>query len=145
MEKPLETDWMGLKVWWGRASGNHEDGANSVSQVDGDSDMVPACWLCGGRVQQRNNDLCQHFYLGESCPLSSHPVARKFSCSLYVSGALLELLPKCWSTEGVSPSKSLWGPLKGTPWDTRSLPFPLASIPTGFYSQELWGLLLLAL
>ena len=27
-------------------SGNHPDGENGVSQVDGDSDMVPACLCC---------------------------------------------------------------------------------------------------
>ena len=41
MEKALETGWMGPKVGWGRASGNHQGGANGVSQVDGDSDIAP--------------------------------------------------------------------------------------------------------
>ena len=41
MEKPLETAWVGLKVVCGRASGNHQGGANSVSRVDGVSDMAP--------------------------------------------------------------------------------------------------------
>ena len=31
----------------GTVSGNLQSGANSVSQVDGVSDMVPACGLCG--------------------------------------------------------------------------------------------------
>ena len=47
MEKPLEITWVGLKVGWGGASGNHQGGANNVSQVDGVSDMMPACQLCG--------------------------------------------------------------------------------------------------
>ena len=42
MEKPLEQAWVGLKVGWGRASGNYQGGANNVSQVDEVSDMVPA-------------------------------------------------------------------------------------------------------
>ena len=47
MEEPLETSWVGLEVGWGRASGNHQGDANNVSQVDGVSDMAPACHLCG--------------------------------------------------------------------------------------------------
>ena len=45
MEKPLETAWVGLKVGWGRASGNHQCAANSVSQVDGASDVALTCQL----------------------------------------------------------------------------------------------------
>ena len=45
MEMPLETAWIGLLVGCGRVSGNHQGRANSVSQVDGHSDMVPTCPL----------------------------------------------------------------------------------------------------
>ena len=38
---------MGLKVGWGRASGNHQGGANSKSLVDGVLDTMSACRLCG--------------------------------------------------------------------------------------------------
>ena len=41
MEKALETAWVDPQVGWGRASGNHQGGANGVSQVDGDSDIAP--------------------------------------------------------------------------------------------------------
>ena len=38
MEKPLEKAWVSSQVeWWGRISGNHQGRANSVRQVDGDS------------------------------------------------------------------------------------------------------------
>ena len=47
MKKPLEIVGVGLKVGWDMVSGNHQRGANSVSQVDGVLDMVPACQLCG--------------------------------------------------------------------------------------------------
>ena len=47
--------------------GNQQHGLNRVSQVDGVSD-VTICQFCGGRAQQRNNGLCQHFSLGQSCP-----------------------------------------------------------------------------
>ena len=47
MEKPLETASIGLKFGWVRISGNHQDGANSMRQIDGVSDVVSACWFCG--------------------------------------------------------------------------------------------------
>ena len=70
------------------ASGNHQGGKNSVSQVDRVSGMAPACQLCGsvgGRAQKRNSGLCQHFYLGKSGPLALTMMAD--TQSLYVSAA----------------------------------------------------------
>ena len=49
MEKPLEIAWEGTQVGWGGVSGSHQSRVNSVSQTDGDSDMVSACWLSEGR------------------------------------------------------------------------------------------------
>lgn len=48
-----------------RVSGNHVGGANSVSQIDGDSDLVSscACMLGGGKSQENNNGTCQYFHL----------------------------------------------------------------------------------
>ena len=68
-------------------SGYLQSGANSVSQVDGVSDMVPECWLCGsvGDRLRRDNGICLPFYLGESCPPSSHFDATHFSFSLYAT------------------------------------------------------------
>ena len=57
----------------------------------------------------------------------------QFSSSLYVS-----LLPQGWSSEEVNQSKSEHGPFR------RTLS-PSASVPSGFYSQNLQGLLFLAL
>lgn len=34
---------MDLQFWWHGISGNHQGGANSGSQFDGDSDMVSTC------------------------------------------------------------------------------------------------------
>ena len=42
MEKLLEMAWVGPKVGWGKVT-DHQHRANSVSQVDEDSDMEPAC------------------------------------------------------------------------------------------------------
>ena len=46
IEKPQLTAWVGWYVGWDRISGDLQGGTNSVSQVDGVSDMAPACWLC---------------------------------------------------------------------------------------------------
>ena len=35
------------QIGWSGASRNHQGEANSVSQVDGDSDMAPTGGLCG--------------------------------------------------------------------------------------------------
>ena len=43
---------LGLQVGWGWVSGKLWGRANCVSQVDGDSDMMLACQLCGGRDQK---------------------------------------------------------------------------------------------
>nr|KAF6437991.1 hypothetical protein HJG59_008691 [Molossus molossus] len=43
MVKQLATAWVGLKVVWGGASGNHQGGATSVSQVAGVPDMAAVC------------------------------------------------------------------------------------------------------
>ena len=62
-----------------------------------------------------------------------------------MSLVLFKLLAQCWSSEGVSASKSICRPCKRTAWDFRGSPFPSATIPAGFYSQKLGGLLFLVL
>ena len=59
------------RLLYGKATGSGSGGSakwvggvNSVCQVDGDSDMVPACGLCGVRAQKMNSSLCQNFCLG---------------------------------------------------------------------------------
>lgn len=105
MEKLLETALMRPHVGWGRVSGNQQGGGNS--QVDGDSDMVSACQLCRERAQQRNDDLCQHFGLEKALALMP-----RNSVPSHVSLVPFELLPQCWSSERVSPSKSKCGHFK---------------------------------
>ena len=61
--------WVVLKVGWDETSGNNQSGVNSVSQVDVVAYVAPASWLCWERDQKRNDGLCQHFCLGESCPV----------------------------------------------------------------------------
>ena len=88
MEKALEVAWVGLQAGCCGVSGNPHGRANSIRQVDGDSDIVSTCLcrLIGGRSQQRNNSFCQHFFLGKCCSSSPCPAARQFSSSLYVPG-----------------------------------------------------------
>nr|KAF6469801.1 hypothetical protein HJG59_011159 [Molossus molossus] len=62
----------------------------------------------------------------------------------YVSLVPAELPPPCWSLEGVGPSKSLHRPFKRNCLGLQKPQPPSALIPTGFYSQKLWGLLFLA-
>ena len=62
--------------------------------------------------QKRDNGLCLPFYLGESCPpaLAFTPDTLFPPCMPLVP---FKLLPWCWSSEGVSPSKSLCRFFKG--------------------------------
>ena len=107
---------MGLKIGWGRASGNHQGGAHSMSQVDGVSDMVPTCWLCGsvGVVPEKEQWPLPHFCffcLGESCPLTLTLIPDN-SVHPYMSLIPFNLLPPHWSSEEVISSKSVLGPFK---------------------------------
>ena len=67
-----------------------------------------ALWLCWERVQKRDNGLCPPFCLGESClpALTLMQATSVFPC---MSLLPFKLLPLCWSSEGVSLSKSVCG------------------------------------
>ena len=128
----------GPTSWWGGVSGNHQGEANSDSQVDRDSHVVPACWLHGGSTQKRNNGLWQHL-----CPRGSHPtlpVLTLLSDTLVpplMYLAPLELLPQHQNPEGVSPCKYIRGALKRRCLGLHKPLSHSATIPDDFYSQEL--------
>ena len=87
MEKQLE--WA-LYRWEG-VTGDLQGSANSVRQVDGVSDMAPACWPCscvGGRAQKKGSGLCLPL-----CPPSSCLDARYFIFSLPATGAVQAATP----------------------------------------------------
>ena len=71
-----------------RISGDLQGRANSVSHVDGVSDLALACWLCGsvaGRAQKR---IMSSAFLSEPKLLcSSHLDARHFSSSPFATEA----------------------------------------------------------
>ena len=67
---------MGPYVGWGRVSGDLQGRSNSVSQVDGDSDMTTACRLSG----------CDGGRPRKGTMASAHLDARHFSFSLYSTG-----------------------------------------------------------
>ena len=69
---------MGAYVGWGRVSGDLQGRSNSVSQVDGDSDMTTACRLSG----------CDGGRPRKGTMASACPSARHFSLSHYATGAL---------------------------------------------------------
>ena len=90
-------------------------GENSVSQVDGVSDMARcllALWLCGGRAQKRDSGLCPLFCVGGSCP-PAPTLMPDTSVPLCTPLVPFKLLPQCWSSEGVRLSKSMCGFFKG--------------------------------
>ena len=88
------------------------------------------------KAQKRNIGLFQHFSLGEAAP----PILALMTDNLVPPCMSLEhfkLLTQCWRLEQENPGKFCVGPLRGTPWT------PEATVPTGFYSQKLWGLFFL--
>lgn len=73
---------MGLQVWCGGVLKNYQGWANSVSQFDGDSDMITAFACMLGRSGGSS-----YFCLGESYPFSTHPEDTQFIFSPDVPSA----------------------------------------------------------
>ena len=118
-------------------------GGDSVSLVAGDSVMVPTC-TCRGRAQEMSNGFCQHFCLGESCPSNSCPKARQFSYSRHVPVGFPAAAPVL-ELRRMNLSASIPRPFNRNAWDSRSPLSHSVTIPTGFHSKKLWGLLFSAL
>ena len=111
MEKPLETAWVGPDVGWCRASGNHQGRANSVSQVDRDSDMVSTCWLCRGGLSKRtmaSASICA--WVQAAPPAVTLMLDNSVSPCIFL--VPFKLLPQHWSSEFMGPRKSMCGPFK---------------------------------
>ena len=89
MEKPLLTALLGPSVGRDGASGDLQSRANSFSQVDGVSDMVPACQLCGfvGKGSEKGRWPLATFLCGRKLFPNSYLNVRHFSFSLYAIGA----------------------------------------------------------
>ena len=115
-----------------------------MSQVDGIRYGAYPLALLGGRAQKRKNGLCQHFCPGESCP-PALALMPDNSAPPHVSLTFFNLLPTHWSSEAVNLSKSVHGPFKRNSLGFQKFLSSTASIPTGFYSQMLWGFIFLAL
>ena len=88
MEEPLEMAWVGPK-FGGAGLGLRESlghGKNSMSLVDGDSDMAPTSRLTCRRLD-KGTVTSASTSVWEEASLSSCLDARHFSSSLYVSDA----------------------------------------------------------
>ena len=64
---------------------------------------------------------------------------------LWMSQMSLKQLPQHWSSEWQSLSKFICKPFKKNIWDSRAPLSHSDTIPTGFYSQKLWGYRFIAL
>ena len=101
------------QVEWDRVSWNHQGGANSDRQIDGDSDIAPACLaVVGGWFSEK-----------EQWPLLALLSERKLPLQLLPWCYTIQLLPLCpWflssccssngAQETVSLSKWVFGPFK---------------------------------
>ena len=72
--------------------------------------MAPTCQLCGygGWVQEWDNSLCPPFCLGKTC-LPDPALMPDTSAPPCVPLVSFKLRPWCWSSEGVSLSKCVYG------------------------------------
>ena len=79
---------------WDRVLADLHGRSNSVSQVDGVSHMVPACWLCGfvEEGSEKGQWLLSAFPSGRKLSPSSLD-ARHFSSPLYATAAFQAAIP----------------------------------------------------
>ena len=145
MEPPLEEVRDDALIGWCWISGNHQSVVISVSQINGDSDLVPTCTcrLGWGRSQERNNGAYQPF-----CPERAAPPALTVkpdnSVPSHTLLVVFKLLSICWNFWCLYESKSVLGLFQRMPGSTAVLSH-LSGIPADFHSQKLWGFLFLAL
>lgn len=101
-------------------------GGLSLRESSGwDEQYYPVWWrfiyditcACRERVQQRNNDFCQPFPMGESCLFNPHHEARQLSSSLYVPCTLQAAAPALELRE----SNPIHRSFKCNAWDSRVL------------------------
>ena len=91
------------------------------------SACLPALWGKGSSKEQ--GSLLARLS-GRKLSPSSSPIARQFSS--HMSRVPFKLLPPCWSSEGISSSKSVCEPLRGAAWDSRKLCLPQPQSPLVF-------------
>ena len=127
----------GPESWVGGSSGNHQGGANSVSQVRAVSDI--SCLP----------DLMREGSEKEQWPLSALLSGRKLSpavalvpdtsVSSHMPLVPFKLQRQCWSSEGGSLWKFACRPLRRNCLGIPKFLSSTASVPAGFLSQEVMG------
>ena len=101
--------------------------------------MVPTSRLCEGRACERNNGLCLHFCLEETCPPQFSPVILNNSVPPHMPQVPFNLLPQPWSSEGLSPSKSMQGHFKRNCLGLQKSFVSLSHNPCWFLQPEVMG------
>ena len=112
---------------------------NSVSQVDGVSDMATACWLCGSSCEgsEKGQWPLPAFLFGRKLSSSSCLDARHFnSVSPFMPLLHFKSLPWCWSTK-VSLYNSVCEFFSGNAWDSSNFFHP--PNPDWFLQPEVVG------
>ena len=100
---------------------------------------LPPLWHSVGRAQEKKKKtqwLLPTLPSGRKLHPSSRPAAGHFSSSLYVCDACLQLLPPCWSSEGVSLSQLLINLLWGTARKSRGFCLLLPQSPLVFTTRS---------
>lgn len=103
MEKPVKVAWVDLEVGWGEVSGNHQNGVNGVSQIDGNSVMVPACQCRLGEGRLKKGTMAStSTSIWEKAATPALSLKPDFTVSHHIALVPFELLIQCWSAERVS-------------------------------------------
>ena len=131
--------WVGLQIVWGRVYEDLQGEANSVSQIDGVSDLSPDCQLCGSVEggSEKVHGLYMTFCLEEGCP-AALALMPDTSVSPCIPLMPFNMVPWCWSSEEWVWVSPLVGSLRGAAWDSMSF-FHWLSLHW-FLQPEVWGL-----
>ena len=109
---------------------------NSGSQVDEDSDTALTCWICWGGGCLRKGTMA---YASTLVWWKAAPPALALIPDNLIPPNMSQVSFKYWSSEGVSPSKSLHRPLKRKCLGLQKPSVPLSHIPHWFLQPTVMG------
>nr|KAF6450428.1 hypothetical protein HJG59_008322 [Molossus molossus] len=121
MVKPLGTAWVDPKVGWGGASGNHQGGATSVSQIARVLDVAPTLPALWGKGSPKEQWPPPVHLSRRKLPLQPSPQCRTTQFFLLCLWCLSSCLPHAGAQREQVRGSLCVNPLKGTAWGSNSL------------------------
>ena len=131
----METAWVGPKLGGAGPQRITWVGQTAWTRLMESQIRHPPAGSVGAQLRKGTMASASTSVWDKAAPLA-HTGAEQFSFSPYVSGDFKLLFP-CWSSEGVSLSKSVHEPFKRNCLGLQKFLSSTASTPAGFYSQSL--------